>query len=113
MDKNTMLEHLARMLGTQPDNPTLPQALDAACDLILAYCGLPCLPEALGSVAVRMAKDIWLQSEPGSSPGGRVKSISRGDVSTSFETTPARAEQTGQAFLSNYQTLLNCFRKLG
>ncbi|WP_052516585.1 phage head-tail connector protein [Paenibacillus popilliae] len=110
-----MLDKLKIGLGiTGTDKDGLLQfVLDVVIDEIANYCNLELLPARLENVAVRMAADLWRSEGYGNeSKPQAVKSVHRGDVSTSF-TDVATGEVKGiKAIVDDYAAQLNAFRKL-
>ncbi|MCY9764784.1 phage head-tail connector protein [Paenibacillus alvei] len=110
-----MLDRLKLALGiTGSDKDELLRfVLDTVVDEILNYCNLEELPTRLENIAVRMATDLWRSEGYGSeSKPQAVKSISRGDVSTSFTDTSTGEVKGIKAIMDDYTAQLNAFRKL-
>ena len=110
-----MLERLARNLGKAIDDATVRDALDDAVDVVKNYCNIEEIPPALELTVVRIARDVWRAAGYGQEQAPQeIKSISRGDVSTSFEKPGySETDSTGGAgFVQAYQKILNSFRKL-
>ncbi|TVX91896.1 phage head-tail connector protein [Paenibacillus agilis] len=110
----TMLTKLKQVLGitgTEQDS-LLQLVLETVCDEIFNYCNLDQMPVLLENVAVRMAADMWRSERYGSEQlPPAAKSVSRGDVSTSFDTKPIGDIRGVKDIVDNYKVQLQAFRK--
>ncbi len=85
-------------------------ALETARENILNYCHIEKIPEGLAATVIRMAADIYRDSQYGSEDmPAQVSSVKVGDTSTSFGN--ASAEYTQDLF-KKYGAVLNRYRKV-
>lgn len=110
-----MLDNLRTLLGiVDKDKDGLLQfVLDCVTDQVKAYCNIDEIPTGLERIIVRMAADMYRSEGYGNEVrDGAVKSVSRGDQSTSFDSSPTGSLEGGKSILDNYTALLNSYRKL-
>ncbi|MCR8844063.1 phage head-tail connector protein [Paenibacillus sp. SC116] len=111
----TMLSKLKQLLGItgNEQDPLLQLVLQTVNDEIVNYCNLDQMPILLENVAVRMAADMWRSERYGVEHiPPTAKSVSRGDVSTSFDTKPVADIRGVKDIVDNYKVQLQAFRKL-
>lgn len=114
----TRIEKLTALLGlVYGDEKTFAAqfALDRAADLVKNDCRLEAVPAALDNVVLAMAMDLYRAENPGSEGAavGSVKSINEGDATVSFGAAAGVSDNPGMAFLKDYATQLDRFRKAG
>lgn len=108
-----MLDQLRALLNLPEEKMILAEfALGKAEDLIKNYCNTVEIPESLRRVCISLAMDIYRAENLGSEESGLiVKSITQGNVSTSFETKGRMMATDSDAYLSPYIKQLQRFRR--
>lgn len=115
MTKAEELEKLKMLLGIDDGGKDiiLDFMLDKASDMIKNYCRLKEVPAGLENIMISMTADMYRAENPGSESGNVVKGINEGDTSVTFGATEGAADDGAAAFLRNYITQLNRYRKMG
>lgn len=109
-----MLNQLKILLSLSDDQmPYAEFALGKATDLICNYCNVSAVPDGLRRVCVSIAMDIYRMENFGSEEAGlTVKSITEGNVSTSFETKGRITSGADEgAYITPYIKQLQRFRR--
>lgn len=96
---------------TEGEKTLIEFAIEDAENKIKNYCNLEEVPKELYTTLARLSVDVFRAEGYGSEESRQIASVSRGDVSTSFENT-ASLESTQTDFLSKYKAQLNAYRKL-
>lgn len=110
-----MLDNLRALLGIgNTDKDGLLQfVLDTVTDQVKAYCNIDEIPPELERVIVRMTADMYRSEGYGNEVReGLVKSISRGDQSTSFDAAPVGKLDGGKSIIDDYKASLYAFRRM-
>lgn len=98
--------------GTREVEAPLQFVLDDVTATICSYCNLTELPEALETIAYRMACDVYRAEGYGHSDAPvDVTSIKEGDTQTNFARANTEAGYTA-SLLKSYTTTLNRYRKV-
>ncbi|MGE4214138.1 MAG: phage head-tail connector protein [Anaerotignaceae bacterium] len=88
--------------------------IDKATDMVCNYCNTEEVPTGLSNVLLNMCVDMYRAESLGQEQTqGVVKGITEGDVSISFGAATSVSENGGMAFLKDYTTQLNRYRKVG
>lgn len=114
-----MLQSLKGLLGIKNNEQDglLQFVLDDAIERVKNYCNINEIPSGLKHTVVRIAADIYRSESYGeqdtSIRPGVVKSVKRGDETTSFDTssTASKAESS-EAIVHEYKGQLNAYRKV-
>lgn len=110
-----MLQNLKQILGiTGNEKDGLLQfVLDTVTDEVMNYCNITEIPPQLERVISRMAADMWRSEGYGQETKDPVvKSVSRGDESTSFDTSVVGKLEGSKSIIDDYVAQLNAYRKL-
>lgn len=110
-----MMQSLKLILGITGDEKDglLKFVLDTVTDEVMNYCNIIEIPAGLERVIIRMAADMYRSEGYGQeAKDPSVKSVSRGDQSTSFDTTAVGNLEAGKSIIDDYASQLNAYRKL-
>ena len=107
------IEMLKTILGITGKDELLQFVLDTVMDEVKNYCNITEIPSELDNIILRMAADVWRSEGYGNvSRPQTAASVSRGDVSVSFD-GQSTAEIAGlKSILDDYRAQLAAFRKL-
>ncbi len=108
------VEMLNHLVGGEADETILRFVLSKGQDMILNYCRLRELPDALENVLLNMCVDLYRAEQLGKAQvSGTVKSITEGDVSVTYGSATSASENKGMDFLKDYTKQLDRYRKAG
>ncbi len=111
MDRETLLIKVKEICRAENDDFNLEYSLDSAISIIKNYCGIESIPEGLENTVIDMAVDIFKSGQySGEYEGGRLKSITEGDISMSFG--DMLYEQYGLSGVKNYEKRMMPFRRI-
>ena len=110
-----MLEKVKMLLGisdTSKDD-ILSLILEIIQDEVKNYCHIEEIPKRLETIVVRMAVDLYRSEGYGTGTKPlTVSSVSRGDVSTSFDTSSAGGLSGVKSVVDDYAAQLQAFRQM-
>lgn len=114
-DENVLKESfentLLKLLGQDVNEDIVSFTLDNVFDTVKNYCNISEIPEALNTTILRMSIDLYRNEQLGDSSNPLVvKSISEGDMSTSFDV--GGTTEFATSLLKDYKKQLNRFRKV-
>lgn len=109
--KERILELTLLLAGEGADQSKVRFSAEYACELILMWCAIRELPEALLQTAVCLAAEIY-HSIHSDSAEKELKGITRGDVSYTYLTETEKAEMQSSPFLMGWKEQLSAYRKL-
>ncbi len=108
MEKSTAIEKIKKICSAEENADIVEYCCDSAEEIIKNYCGIKEIPDGLESVFIEMACDIYRSGEYGNeAQTGRLKSLTEGDVSMSFEESN---EKSGD--IRKYENRLKPFRRI-
>lgn len=112
----TQLGMLKSLLGINSNDKDeiLGFIIAKASDMVCNYCRLKTVPAGLERVMLNMCVDLYRTECLGQEQaGGPIRGITEGKVSVTFASATNSAEDEAMAFLRNYITQLNRYRKVG
>lgn len=119
MDTDIFLTKLKKLLSVSQDDTSkdgqLLFALETIIQAVQTYCNIPEIPSELNNVVLQIAEDYYRTKYPTEfeQTAPAVISIKRGDVTTAFGSAKAAVVAgSGAAFVRNYATQLQAFRRL-
>lgn len=108
MEKSTATEKVKKICNAEENTDIIEYCCDSAEEIIKNYCGIKEIPDGLESVFIEIACDIYRSGEYGNeAQTGRLKSLTEGDVSMSFEES---SEKSGD--IRKYENRLKPFRRI-
>ena len=108
MEKSTASEKVKKICNAEENTDIIEYCCDSAEEIIKNYCGIKEIPDGLESVFIEIACDIYRSGEYGNeAQTGRLKSLTEGDVSMSFE---ENSEKSGD--IRKYENRLKPFRRI-
>ncbi|WP_125153105.1 phage head-tail connector protein [Clostridium rectalis] len=111
----TQLEKLKKLLGIALEDDSkdflLKFALEDVEQIVKDYCHIKEIPEALNTIVLKMAMDMYRNENLGEEESslGSVSSISEGDTSVSYRSV---ASEVKDSLIMDYKTQINRYRKL-
>lgn len=88
--------------------------VDKAWETVCNYCRIDTVPEELKNTLLSICADMCrMESYGEEQPEGFVKGITEGDVTVSFGASSNIADNPSAAFLKDYASQLNRYRKVG
>jgi hypothetical protein len=107
------VEMLKMILGVTGKDELLQFALDTVIDEVKNYCNITEIPAELDNIILRMTADVWRSEGYGNeSKPQTAASVSRGDVSVSFDGKSTASISGVKSVLDDYRAQLAAFRKL-
>ena len=112
------LETIKALLGIDLEDKSqdtnLLFAMENVKSIILNYCNVSYLPEGLYTTACRMVLDLYRNENYGQAEytGSSVSAIKEGDISVNFAGGSYIDSAFSASLLKDYQSQLNCFRRL-
>ena len=92
MEKSTATEKVKKICNAEENTDIIEYCCDSAEEIIKNYCGIKEIPDELESVYIELTCDIYRSGEYGSeAQTGRLKSLTEGDVSMSFEESDGKS----------------------
>ena len=108
VEKSTASEKVKKICNAEENTDIIEYCCDSAEEIIKNYCGIKEIPDGLESVFIEIACDIYRSGEYGNeAQTGRLKSLTEGDVSMSFEES---SEKSGD--IRKYENRLKPFRRI-
>ncbi len=107
------IETLKMILGVTGKDELLQFTLDTVIDEVKNYCNITEIPSELDNIILRMAADVWRSEGYGNEGKPQTAtSVSRGDVSVSFDGQSTATISGMKSILDDYRAQLAAFRKL-
>ena len=108
VEKSTVSEKVGKICSAEENRETVGYCCDSAEEIIKNYCRIKEIPDEMESVFIELACEIYRSGEYGNeAQAGRLKGITEGDVSMSFEESSEKSES-----IRKYENRLKHFRRI-